>query len=145
MGGNLADVSPFYHVLIIYQVALLPSDRMTQRIAKNWDKMDVKAWPASSLLQSLPPNHPDSQKITETRCVVREEENFLCPSILFLLIWELTCERLAGKNQSWITCIHGRDPGKMSHLPKWLKPSPYIPYSAKDIRGCFWVVAWDFR
>ena len=43
MGGNLADVSPFYHVLIIYQVALLPSDRMTQRIAKNWDKMDVKA------------------------------------------------------------------------------------------------------
>ena len=43
MGGNLADVSLFYHVLVIYQVTLLRSVRMTQRIAKNWHKMDVKA------------------------------------------------------------------------------------------------------
>lgn len=41
-----------------------------------------------------------SKKITKTRRIVREEENFLCPSILFLLIWELTCERLAGENQT---------------------------------------------
>ena len=122
--------SPFYHVLVIYQVALLRSVRMTQRIAKNWDKMDVKAWPASSLFQSLPPSHPDIQKITKTRCIVREEENFLCPSILFLLIWELTSERLAGENQTqfnnmytwerprknWVTCQNGWNPHLIYHI-----------------------------
>ena len=27
-------------------------------------------------------------------------------------------------NKSLITCIHGRDPGKLSNTPKWLKSSP---------------------
>ena len=40
-------------------------------------------------------------------------------------------------NKSSIIYVHGRDPGKLSHSPKWQKPSPYIPPSAEDERGCW--------
>ena len=30
------------------------------------------------------------------------------------------------------SCILGRYPGKLSNSPKWLMPSPYIPFSSKD-------------
>ena len=43
-----------------------------------------------------------------------------------------TATRLTGENQtSLITCIHGRNPEKLSNSPYWLKPSS----SAKEKRG----------
>ena len=33
--------------------------------------------------------------------------------------------------------MHGKDPEKLSKLPKWLKPSPQIPSSTEDKRGCW--------
>ena len=30
------------------------------------------------------------------------------------------------------SCILGRYPGKLRNSPKWLMPSPYIPFSSKD-------------
>ena len=37
--------------------------------------------------------------------------------------------------------MQGRDPGNLSNLPKWLKPSPSIPSLAKEVG----VVVWDFK
>ena len=39
--------------------------------------------------------------------------------------------------QSLITCIHGRDPGKLSNLPKWLKPhlKYYLQLKTKEDVG----------
>ena len=33
--------------------------------------------------------------------------------------------------------VHGKDPGELSNSPKCLTPSPYLPPSAKDRRGCW--------
>ena len=41
-----------------------------------------------------------------------------------------------------ITCIHGRDPGKLSNLPK--SRNPYIKYHLQLWRR-FGVVVWNFR
>ena len=35
-------------------------------------------------------------------------------------------------NRSLTASVHGRDPGKLSNLPKWHKCSPYIPSSAQN-------------
>ena len=75
-----------------------------------------------------------------------------CPEH-FLLPWRaLLCSRHTGgvevpgriqnlfffltETQILITCLNGRDPGKLSGLLKLVKPSPSIPSSAKDKRGC---------
>lgn len=125
-------------------VTLQPGTQTLQRKKKGWQLWKSRAC-------SLP--RAQDARVLWVQLFICNYFFFFCkvgkkssPTFLYSSTWSKNYMRKIKKrksNKCSVTCTCGRDPGKLSYLPRKAKFSPWT--QAKDNRGCWPRVVWDFR